>query len=226
MSLFETLYHSADKHLKDSTLDLMKVPVISRATLLDVGCGDCDFTQRMAGVVKPIKIIVVDSVKVRLEHAQELGYEIVEADLNSTLPFPDNSIDVIHVGDVIEHLNNTDTIVKEIKRVLTPVGYAIISTPNLASWHNIFALVRGRQPMTCMISDEVIVQGMQEDDVTMPKHRRIFTLAALKELVKYHRLKITDARGCGYYPFTGIWQSILSQYDWNHAAYALIKVVK
>ena len=223
---FQKLYNAADKHLKDSTLDLMKVPVISRATLLDLGCGDCNFTQRMVEVVKPIKTIVVDSVKVRLEHAQELGYEIVEADLNNALPFPDNSIDVIHAGDVIEHLSNTDMLVKEIKRVLTPVGYAIISTPNLASWHNIGALVLSKQPSTCMVSDEIMAPGMQEDDTTMPKHRRIFTKDGIKQLLKFHGLKVTNIRGLGYYPLTGFWQSFYAQLDWSHAVYILVKVVK
>lgn len=47
---------------------------------------------------------------------------------------------------VIEHLFDTDNFVSESFRILKPGGYTIVSTVNLASWHNIFALILGYQP--------------------------------------------------------------------------------
>ena len=58
----------------------------------------------------------------------------------------ENSVDVILASDVLEHLVEPAVFVKEMYRVLRPGGYLVLDTPNLASWHNVFALVIGVQP--------------------------------------------------------------------------------
>jgi 2-polyprenyl-3-methyl-5-hydroxy-6-metoxy-1,4-benzoquinol methylase len=54
-------------------------------------------------------------------------------DLNKGLPFKKNFFDVVVGLEVLEHLYNPYEMMKEIKRVLKPKGYAIISMPNTAS---------------------------------------------------------------------------------------------
>lgn len=229
MSLFNTIYYSADKHLKDSTLDLIskdKQCLSEFPALLDLGCGDCKFTKRLSQIVGAHwDIITVDAIDVRVGYSQSNNWYSIKADLNKVVPIESESIDVIHAGDVIEHLNDTDTFVKEIKRMLRPTGYAIISTPNLASWHNILWLILGKQPMTCMVSDE-ISDSVIEADKDMPKHRRIFTHAGLIRLLTYHGLKVELVKGCGYYPLTGTGEKIMSKLDTKHSAYVLVKVRK
>ncbi len=46
--------------------------------------------------------------------------------------FEDKSFDILYLGDVIEHVRDPRSFVKECLRVLKPGGYIIISTPNLA----------------------------------------------------------------------------------------------
>jgi len=225
MSLFEKIYYAADKDLKDTTLNELKKSGYD-SVFLDLGCGDCKFTQKMTEVLNPRITIVADAIKARLNHAENLGYKIISVDLNQEIPLDSGSVDIIHAGDVIEHLNNTDMFIKEIKRLLSPDGCAYISTPNLASWHNVITLIMGKQPLTAMVSDEILSTGMNEDDINMPKHRRIFTFEGLKSLVEHHGLKVQDSWGCGYYPFFGIVSEYLSLADYRHAAYILMKVGK
>ena len=225
MSLFEKIYYAADEDLKDTTLrELIKSGPDS--VFLDLGCGDCKFTQRITEAINPRITIVADTIKARLNHAEDLGYKTIAVDLNKNIPLGSESIDIIHAGDVIEHLNDTDNFIKEIKRILKPDGYALISTPNLASWHNVAALMLGKQPQTCMVSDEILSNGMNEDDIYMPKHRRIFTFEGLKMLIEHHGLKVCDSWGCGYYPFWGILSEYLTLVDYRHSAYILMKVGK
>lgn len=49
---------------------------------------------------------------------------------------------------MIERLADTDVFVADLGRVLAPGGYAVVSTENLAGWHNVFALVLGWQPLS------------------------------------------------------------------------------
>ena len=68
-------------------------------------------------------------------------------DLNKKFPIKDNSVDVVVSDQVIEHLTDVvDNFVKEIFRILKPEGYAVISTENLSSWNNLFALLFGYGP--------------------------------------------------------------------------------
>ena len=46
------------------------------------------------------------------------------------IPLDDNSVDVVVTFETIEHIENYQQFVKEIKRVLKPDGLALISTPN------------------------------------------------------------------------------------------------
>ena len=70
------------------------------------------------------------------------------ADLNLRLPYDDGTFDVVCSNQVIEHLSDTDTFVAELHRVLRPGGFAVTSTENLASWHNVASLTLGWQPFS------------------------------------------------------------------------------
>ncbi len=46
------------------------------------------------------------------------------------LPFPDNSLDIVLSSEVVEHLPDPMPALQEMRRVLKPGGYAMITTPN------------------------------------------------------------------------------------------------
>lgn len=55
----------------------------------------------------------------------------IVADFSAGLPFiPDNSVDVIHSSHVLEHLADTEVIMREIYRVLKPGGEVHIIVPH------------------------------------------------------------------------------------------------
>lgn len=51
-----------------------------------------------------------------------------------SLPFANDSFDVVFFGDIVEHLFDPESALKEIKRILKPNGKLIISCPNIAYW--------------------------------------------------------------------------------------------
>lgn len=54
---------------------------------------------------------------------------VIEADA-SDLPFEDGSFDIVFCRELIEHVLDPDAVFLEIKRVLKPEGYLLITTPN------------------------------------------------------------------------------------------------
>ena len=109
--------------------------------MLDVGCGE---GRHIFGVMQDypmMKCIGLDMDKKSLEIAEE-GYEYFESISNVgaeflkgssySLPFSDNTFDLIVCSEVLEHLHEYNDAVMEIYRVLKPGGKFYASVP--ASW--------------------------------------------------------------------------------------------
>ncbi len=90
-----------------------------------------------------------------------------------SMPFEDDLFDVIHLGEVIEHIWDAHSVIKETHRVLKPGGKLILSTPNALSIGSIGNWsFRGRN-------------STQHED-----HKIIFTPASLAALLLEFRFKI------------------------------------
>ena len=192
--------------------------------LLDLGCSDgavTEFIARGAGTARTVGVELVDHLA---ESARARGIEVIGADLNARLPFDDESFDVIHSNQVIEHLWNTDNLLREIRRLLKPDGYAVVSTNNLASWHNVISLVMGWQPPPCHPSDELIVGnpvGLREGvgGARGQMHLRIFTGRALAGVARHHGLHPDVERTAGYYPLPVRLARVMNRLDPRHGAF-------
>jgi SAM-dependent methyltransferase len=177
------------------------------STMLDLGCGDGAFTLRVAEHVGSRRVIGIEMVPHLADEAAARGIEVVRMSLAEPLPFDDGSVDVIHSNQVIEHVLGTDRFMREIFRVLRPSGWAVVSTNNLASLHNIAALLAGWQPTPAHISDEVVGLGNPLDPhagdpgAVGQMHLRLFTGRALAALAAHHGLRVELQRGAGFYPF-------------------------
>lgn len=82
-----------------------------------------------------------------LEHAKALGLVThVWISGESSCPVEDDYFDVVIVGDLIEHLVDTDFFLRELQRVVKPGGYLVLTTPNLAWWWSRIRLLFGKVP--------------------------------------------------------------------------------
>lgn len=191
-------------------------------SLLDVGCGDGRITSVVAERVGATDVHGIEISPEAGRQAAERGVQVHPGDLCAPWPYADATFDVVHANQVIEHVPCTDHFLTEIRRVLKPSGYAVVCTNNLASWHNVAALVFGAQPEPSHVSDERLVGRLLPDGPTPPhSHQRIFTARALVALAEHHGLRSDIDRGVAYYPLMGRAARFAERVDRRHAAYIL-----
>ncbi|MFH1084902.1 MAG: class I SAM-dependent methyltransferase [Chloroflexota bacterium] len=216
------------------------------ALVLDVGCQDGTNTSHLARTVGTTRVIGIDYNARTLRGARARGLAVVLADANRPLPLADQTVDVVTAMDVIEHLVDPRALVRESYRVLRPGGYLVLAMPNLASWHNIFALLIGLQPFsgpnltTMLDGDLALVQRLHRQAYGLPEtgdllpggeeelHRHIVVVAcrALLRLLVREGFRIEYARGFGYYPFPPPLARWLARLDPWHSHHLVVKARK
>jgi ubiquinone/menaquinone biosynthesis C-methylase UbiE len=216
------------------------------ARLLDCGCREGDGTLRLGKRVGTKKLIGLDHNREVLSQATSRGILSLQVDLNRSIPLSDDSVDVVVASDVLEHLIDPFVFVGELYRVLRPGGYMVLDTPNLASWHNIFALLIGVQPFsgpnitTMEDADIELVRDMHRSDQGSPKeksyeirkkhelNRHIVVVAffSLIRLIRRWGFEISSVQGFGYYPFPPFLARLFQSIDPRHAHHILVKANK
>lgn len=203
----------------------------NKAKILDLGCDDGVWTPRVANKIETDNIHGVELIKDRAKEAEQNNIKVKISDLNEKFPYRSNTFDVIHSNQVIEHLSDTDNFMSEIYRLLKPKGYAIISTENLASWHNIFALLFGFTPFSLTnISEKTAALGNpfaphdREEfwERNTWQHQRIFTTKGLKHLSELHGFKNIQILTSGYYPLGNMFAKL----DPSHSAFITFRIEK
>jgi methionine biosynthesis protein MetW len=224
VSSLQRLFRSTEDENRRVILETM--PPRAGARLLDLGCSDGRWTLEVARRVGTSDVHGVEMLEDRAAEARGRGIDVVVADLSARLDaYADASFDVVHSNQVIEHVRDTDCFIREVRRLLRPNGYAVLSTNNLSSWHNIASLVVGWQPMPCNVSDLVNVGNPfdlfdhREHTSRGQTHLRVFTGRALTELAQYHGLRPAVERSAGYYPFSGRFGRRMAELDRRHGAF-------
>ena len=128
--------------------------------VLDLGCNTGFGTAILSKAVS--KVVGVDVSEKALSFARnkyaELGIEFRKVD-GEQLPFHDGEFDTVVSFQVIEHVIGYDKYISEIKRVLSPKGIVVFTTPNSS-----IRLDPGMKPLN-------------------PLHHREFTALELKSLL-------------------------------------------
>lgn len=154
------------------------------ARVLEIGSSDASFQ----GSVEHSEWSTVD----------KFGTPDIIADLDgptAQLPLPDRSVDSIFCTEVLEHLAAGSALVREMARVLTPDGTAIISVPNMVSAKARAYYALGRMPSMAAAGDcgrELGGTGILTDDGWVAGHLVDFNEKRLDAYLRRGGLEVVD----------------------------------
>ncbi|ASO20050.1 ubiquinone/menaquinone biosynthesis C-methylase UbiE [Actinoalloteichus hoggarensis] len=106
--------------------------------LLDVGCGPGTITVELAERVAPGRVVAIDVADVAVEATRALAEEhglpdvLVRVDDVTALDLPDDSVDVVHAHQVLQHLADPVGALREMRRVCRPGGLVAVRDADYA----------------------------------------------------------------------------------------------
>ncbi len=157
------------------SLDKKRIDIIycmigeSRENILSIGCQRDDLLAKK--LKEKHNIVTLDITK---------NADIM-TDLNKGIPVKSESWGIVVAGEIIEHLYDTQFVLREINRVLKKDGILILSVPNICSLSNRVRVLLGLLPRSCA------------KDI----HIRDFNLQFMKDHLQKSGFKIISQKGDG-----------------------------
>ena len=109
-----------------------EIEIKPETEIFDMGCG----TGHVLGFLKErgcISLCGGDISQVAINKAKKnykgINFEVIEAE--GKLPYKRNSFDLVFLVEVLEHVIDTEEMLKEVKRVLKPGGYLLVTTTEI-----------------------------------------------------------------------------------------------
>lgn len=183
--------------------------------VLDVGGGTMQLGRRVAD-----KLAAQFGVQVDLEgwdlSAQAVQQALaageksrVQSVCDEIPPEAAGAYDGVMFFEVLEHLVDTDAAAINLRKLMKPTGWLLLSTPNLAGWVDRLSLLFGMQPHTLEVSFVPFRFGNPVIGRLLPHgpqavaagHLRVFTLRALKQFLRWHGIYPVRVGGCVNHSF-------------------------
>ena len=165
---------------KDMELIAELVPPGSR--VLDLGCGSGELLAHLR-VARQCSGYGIEIADANVLACVQRGVNVIQLNLEEGLSmFGDQSFDVVLQLDTMQHLRNTERMLRETARV-GRVG--IVSFPNFAHWPNRLHVLAGRMPVTKVLP----YQWYDTPNI------RVGTYADFEVLARKDGLRILDSFG-------------------------------
>ena len=179
------VHHTTYPELRDVFAPYVK----PTSDCLDVGCGP-GLTSGLWLKEHGASYVGVDISEPAIEEARSHGLDARLIEDATSLPFEDNSFDVVVCTEVLEHLFEPQAAVTEMLRVLRPGGHLIATVPNVAYWRRRVDLVMG---VWDPAGDYLGIEEPWRDP-----HIRFFSTQSLRHLMRscgFRNVRVTGHRG-------------------------------
>ena len=168
------------------------------ASILDVGAGYGKDLLAIKKLLPGASMAAIEGYAPAAAHLQACGVNVTSINLeHESLPFADNSFDVVTCNQVLEHVKELFWLVSELTRVCKVGGHLVIGVPNLGSLHNRVALLCGKQPPAIHV---------------FGPHVRGFTNDGLRDFLQSGSvLRVDSVLGGNFYPFAPTFSRMLAK---------------
>ena len=178
---------------KDMELIAELVPHGSR--VLDLGCGNGELLAHLRDV-RQCTGYGIEIADANVLACTQRGVNVIQLNLEEGLAlFEDQSFDVVLQLDTLQHLRNTEKMLRETARV-GRIG--IVSFPNFAHWPNRLHVVGGRMPVTRVLP----YQWYDTPNI------RVGTYADFEVLARKDGLRILDSFGIQNGQVVRVWPNL------------------
>ena len=165
-----------------SDLELIAALVPEGSRVLDLGCGNGELLAHLQSQRRctGYGIEILDD---NVLACTKRGVNVIQLNLEEGLAiFSDQSFDVVLQLDTLQHLRNTENMLRETARV---GRQGIVSFPNFAHWPNRLSVLGGRMPVTKVLP----YQWYDTPNI------RVGTYADFEVLARKGGLRILDSFG-------------------------------
>lgn len=145
--------------------------------ILDLGCAVGNYSRRLTSLGYKVKGADINADYIRIARARGVDAHLIEGE---TLPFPDKSFDSVLLFEVLEHLPEPGSVLREARRVARK--NVILTTPNS---EGITELQR---------------MGLLFEHFGDLDHRNFFTPESMRTLLEKHFPRVQVKRGDGINP--------------------------
>lgn len=136
----------------------------SPSVVIDLGAGQGDDLLAIAQLHPSSKLYALETHKPYIEKLENKGISVFNCNLEKDkLPFEDESVDIIIMNQIMEHVKEVFWILHEVSRILKPNGHFIVGIPNLAGLQNRVLLLFGQQP-SIIKNNSAHVRGYTKGD--------------------------------------------------------------
>ena len=159
-------------------LKMVNEEYIEGMAIVDLGCGSCEWNE------DKLPVIGIDYNKSMLTQGIEQGNlsKMIIGDIENK-NFDDNSVDIVIISEVLEHINNYDSFLTRIHNMLKPNGVLIISVP----YDTLFSLWRPLFAIQCFIQWNLLKQEVYKNAIG---HVNNFSPEKLKKLLVDDKFKV------------------------------------
>lgn len=123
----------------DAVQSLINDADIEKGVALEVGCGAGFSTKRLKKMLpKKVELEASEYVEQLLPDARKLNPGMrITAESVYELKRKDESLDLVFLLEVLEHLDYPETALRELSRVVKPGGYLILGVPREPLWRGL-----------------------------------------------------------------------------------------
>ena len=165
-----------------SDMELIAALVPEGSRVLDLGCGNGELLAHLQAQ-RGCTGYGIEILDQNVLACAQRGVNVIQLNLEEGLAiFEDQSFDVVLQLDTLQHLRNTENMLRETARV---GRLGIVSFPNFAHWRNRWSVARGRMPITKVMP----YQWYDTPNI------RVGTYADFEVLAHKGNLRILDAFG-------------------------------
>jgi len=183
--------------------------------VVDLGAGQGDDLISAQKIITTPQLYALETFPPYITHLENRGIKVFQCNLeHDKLPFDDESVDVIIMNQIMEHVKEVFWILHEVSRVLKVGGKFIVGVPNLAGFQNRLLLLVGRQPST-INNSSAHVRGYTKQDFT-----------DLLETGFVSGYSLSSYAGSNFYPFAPMLARPLSRLFPNLSWAIFMKFIK